>query len=254
MVTRKRRWALVTTFALGAAEGFCAAASLGGCNAIAGLREGIPDRCGDRVEGCGGAGSAGAMDAGEGGTGSAAAGSSMTTPSGGGAGAEARGVCGNGIIEPGEECDDPSGLPYAGCTACVVTCDAMGAFKDPVSYHCYRINGLKLDFLLARLTCEMWGMDLSAITSDAELEVVSPFIEGDTWTGANDLDREGDYVWANSEPWGFTRWKPGEPSGDVDNHDCVKLTGTPVVFDDDDCLQKRLFLCERSPVGMPANP
>jgi hypothetical protein len=70
------------------------------------------------------------------------------------------------------------------------------------------------------------------------------------WIGGDDIAIEGTYVWENDEPWAFASWKPGEPSGDVDHHDCIKLTGSPAVFDDDDCNQKHGFVCERSPAGL----
>jgi cysteine-rich repeat protein len=244
VVTRSQGRALFAALGLGVAPGLCAAVSLGGCNAIAGIHEGILDPCAGEDAGCGGEG-------GKGGNSSAAAESAMAEDSGGSStGDGAPGVCGNGIIEAGEECDDRNGFPNDGCTGCVVDCAGLGAFKDPISHHCYHhLTGLKFAFSQARLACRLSGEYLAAITSAAERDAVSPLLHKDTWIGGSDIVSEGAYVWDDGEPWEFAPWKPGEPSGDVDHHDCIKLTGAQVAFDDDDCSQKHTFLCERSPIG-----
>lgn len=242
MVKRSQQWALLGGLGLGAGQLLGAVASLAGCNAIAGIHEGILAPCG--ADGCGGTGGAG-----EHGDASAAPRSTAATANESSSAASTSGLCGNGVIEPGEECDDQNNFPNDGCAGCVVDCEGKGSFKDPGSHHCYWLDSFKLPFSQATLTCKLRGGYLAAITSAAELDAVDAHVQEDTWIGGNDLVLEGVYVWSDGEPWSFAPWKLGEPSGDVDDHDCIKLTGPGPAFDDVDCDQKRASLCERPPIG-----
>jgi cysteine-rich repeat protein len=227
MVKRSRGWALF--WALG----------LSGCNELAGVHEGILDPCVDAGT-CGSGGQGGAT------------GSSATDPSSASATASSGssgGRCGDGIIDPGEECDDGNNAANDGCTACVMDCNGAGAFKDPVLHHCYRIPVTKLGFLQATFACKLQGATLAAITSPEELAVVSAHLQGAIWIGGEDSSPPGTYTWIDGEPWVFAPWKPGEPGG-VMNKSCIKLAGPmPYGFAEDDCTQNFPFLCERSPAG-----
>jgi cysteine-rich repeat protein len=242
VVKRSQKWALLAGLGLSVGQLLGAVANLAGCNAIAGIHEGILAPCGP--DGCGGMGG----DA-QRGDASSAPPSTAATENESSSTGSASGLCGNGVIEPGEECDDQNSFANDGCTGCVVDCEGQGAFKDPGSHHCYWSGAFKLTFSQAAFTCKLKGGYLAAITSAAELDAVHAHVQGDVWLGGNDLVLEGDYVWSDGEPWSFTAWKLGEPSGDVDHHDCIKLTDTGPAFDDVDCDQKRASLCERTPIG-----
>lgn len=211
-----------------------AALLLCGCNAIAGIHEGIFDPCVEPNT-CGGS------------SGEDAGSSGGPPPSD--AGPE---TCGNGVIDPGEECDDANDAPFDGCRHCVVECNGLGAFKDPTTHHCYRLNNLKSDFATATVFCASGGSTLAAITSAEELAAVTPHLAGEVWLGASELAMTGVYTWADGEPWGFAPWRPGEPDGAFLNQACIKLViPPPMGFADEDCTKKLAFLCERTPPGMP---
>ncbi len=49
------------------------------------------------------------------------------------------GSCGDGRVQPGEECDDAAApSPYFDCSGCKLACKA-GEFQDPATRHCYRV-------------------------------------------------------------------------------------------------------------------
>jgi len=206
-----------------------------GCNVIVGIDEGSLDPCvvpGAEAEcDASSAGGAGGHSA--------------------GAGGEGAHVCGNGIIEPNEECDDKNSIPLDGCTNCVVDCGVSNAFKAPMTHHCYLyFKDATRTWNQANDICQAFGGYLATITSSSELVVVGLYVSGDPWIGASDRDQEGAFVWVNDEPWGYSPWKTSEAPAD-DARDCVKLVGSPpAYFDDEDCNQKRPFVCEVSPAGV----
>jgi hypothetical protein len=52
------------------------------------------------------------------------------------------------------------------------------------------------------------------------------------WLGLTDRDVEGDYVWMNNEPVGYTNWSPGgEPNGGTNENYAAMLDGFPYWYD-----------------------
>jgi hypothetical protein len=224
MVTRSKRW-IAPAILVGVA----------GCNELAGIREGVFDPCLEDASdlACGTTSSASSSSGG---------GSSSATTGGAGG---FRATCGDGVIDPGEECDD-KGSSSHGCTRCKVDCTETGAFKDPATAHCYWIPDVSQSFYESNVTCQLPpGGRLATVTSAAELSVIASHIEGSAWIGASALGN-GDLAWLDGEPWEYTAWAPGEPSL-VGKKLCVKLGGPPVLFAMDDCALPRAALCERGP-------
>jgi hypothetical protein len=132
MVKSKRRWAALAIIT-----------GIVGCNGLAGIREGVFDPC--------------VQDAGDpvcltGGTTVSSGSGSAPSSSGSGAGGF-RATCGNGIVDPGEECDDPTPGNH-GCTLCKVDCGEAGAFKDPATSHCYWLLPKQVSFFVGEVSCE----------------------------------------------------------------------------------------------------
>jgi len=247
----------------------CAAACVicAGCNEFAGNHEAVLDPCALAAERCEET-SAGSTtgQGGQGGQGASAASSAATTTSVSGAAvtsvnastgaSTASGtnawVCGDGIINPGEECDDHNATPNDGCTGCIVDCVGPGAFKDPALHHCYGLVTIKLDFAQANAVCKLAGAHLAAVTTSAELALVAPHLDkkAATWIGGSDSAKEGTFTWTDGEPWSYAPWVPGAPSMSPTS-DCVAIDGAKGGFDDQDCNKKLVALCERGPAGAP---
>ena len=209
-------------------------AAVAGCNGLAGIREGVFDPC--------------LQDAGDPAclaSTSAASSSASGGATTGGAGAS-RATCGNGVVDPDEECDDDSPTSH-GCTGCKVPCGEKGAFKDPTTAHCYWVPAEEMSFFKSSVICQASiGGRLATVTSAPELAMIATHVTGPAWIGGSALGPTGELQWLDEEPWSFVDWAPGEPSlGSKDL--CLALGGEPLLFAMDDCAQTRAAVCERAP-------
>jgi cysteine-rich repeat protein len=161
--------------------------------------------------------------------------------------------CGDGVIDPTEECDNGIGLPGDACTGCVVDCSGSGDFKDPTTHHCYRYVNNSLTWFAAQAACFVFGGDLAAITSPEEQAFIALNVGNEGWIGATDAVFEGAYEWSTGEPFDFTLWEPGQPDNSGGSEDCAIMHGDGL-WSDKPCLQNRKYLCERAPAGMIGGP
>jgi cysteine-rich repeat protein len=193
------------------------------------------------LEGSGGSGSGGT--AGSGGSGSGG--------SGGRGGAT--GVCGNGKLEPGEECDDDNDTDGDGCTACKVDCSEDDAFKDPKSHHCYWPYAEPPDnhtAIYVEQHCAGLGAHAAGLGTTKEIEFVKPHLTSSVWTGGYWDGTE--WGWSNQEPWSYgddqgsaaAPWSA--PANDGHRNRCVAL-GTDGKITGTDCFTRLVGLCERTP-------
>ena len=214
-----------------------------GCNALAGIHEGVFDRC---VEDAGNPGCApGGNSSSSSSDGSTSAGATSSGTGG------ARPTCGNGLLDSDEECDDKNTKGGDGCTSCKVDCSEPNAVKDDESFHCYWAMSSKMSFLQSSVTCKsVAGGQLATVTSQHELDVITSQFSGPAWIGASDLGPGGALEWLDKEPWNFVSWAPGEPSEGSKDH-CVVLQGEPLLFGMSDCNLVQKALCERAPVVTP---
>ena len=224
MVKRRTLWAAPVILA-----------AMGGCNGLAEIREGIFDPC--------------LQDAGD----PACAPGSATTSSGSGSSSGTTGgtggfraTCGNGMVDPGEECDDKTPGGH-NCTQCRLDCLESGAFKDPATAHCYWALSVEMSFYQSSVGCEASpGGRLATVTSASELDLIAKHVVGPVWIGASELGSTGELQWLDQEPWSYHPWGPGEP-GQGTKDSCVMLGGVPLLFGLDDCALTRASLCERAP-------
>lgn len=182
-------------------------------------------------------------------------GASSTVASAGGAGGVVG--CGDGAVQPGEQCDDHNATADDGCTDCRFDCRGENEFSDPSTNHCYRtVMSPVLAWAEARAHCASIppGFDLAVIATVPERDFVAPQVAmfaSRLWLGATDAVREGVFVWINGEPFIYrddvNPWQPGEPSDSGDGEDCIELLpeGT---LNDAECVQLRPMLCERLPL------
>jgi hypothetical protein len=209
-----------------------------------------------------GGGGAGASSSGGGGSGadggSAGGGAGGTAGSGGGP------VCGNGIIEAGEECD--GGGDTTGCVSCAIDCAGTGEIHDPSTHHCYyrNRNDMGRTFDDSRTFCmNTWGGgDLLILETMAEYDFLRPYMPMNVtgmffYVGATDLQTEGEWVWVNGLPVTFPEqqepWmtNPAQPDG---NGDCLvwRADSNPDAegLGDVSCTGSNHPFCERPPPGM----
>lgn len=185
--------------------------------------------------GQGGAGGSGGMEA-SGGAGGV-----------GGSGGQGGGpveLCGNGIIDAGEECDDQNESSMDGCDACQAYC-FPGEVEEPMTHHCYALFKFGKNWDQAKDECKKVGLYLASVTSMEELALIAPLDDGDDrWLGG--LKVQGTWTWDNGEPWGFTSWEPGQPN---DSGDCLSVRKSTNVFNDANCMEWHDFICEWTPPG-----
>src|SRR5262249_14164844 len=142
-------------------------------------------------------------------------------------------VCGNGKIEPGEECDDGNNTDGDGCSNCVVDCSELGAYKDDQTHHCYFAINKKSDWLTKRAACRAFGPgeDLVAFAHEAEFaSVKAAFDPTSYWTGGRDTLGDGSFTWSDGEPFtldpGMPPWGTGEPIIQPGQPGCVAFIVT----------------------------
>jgi hypothetical protein len=140
----------------------------------------------------------------------------------------------------------------------VVICNGQYDVMDPATFHCYYdtvADGFHSTWQEGRDWCiNTWGGDLVSINDPGELAFVQGLASNQysehRWTGANDIQNEGTFVWADGSavtyPANMAPWAPGQPSGS----DCVVLQangGLAAVNCNGDGLTHHM--CERVPVG-----
>lgn len=172
-------------------------------------------------------------------------------------------LCGNGILEAGEQCDDAGHTGQDGCDAgCKVVCANFGAdTAESEDHHCY--NGYdEADFQGAVEACVKRGAHLATISSAAENKIVRTFVNNSKWLGGHEdvgasAPGTGTYAWITDEPFTYTNWGAREPnqarvrcSGFEQNcyEHCVSMIGDGT-WADQSCAITDGYVCEWEPAG-----
>jgi cysteine-rich repeat protein len=220
-----------------------------GCAVIAGL-----DHTYERDEGAGGGSSTSSTSSG---------GDASSATGGGSGGADSSSICGNGIIEVTEMCDDGNTLDGDGCAA---TCQCGSAqpnaiaTHDPNSGHCYVLFGAQKSFDEAEAACETENMHLASVTTLSEQKFLADALGGtiNAWLGGRRSSDPKFWLWINGEPWtiypcdptkqvceNVNLWGMGEP--DPLDDDCLYMFVPEYGgFGDRPCYEVRGYLCEWS--------
>nr|XP_022312741.1 low affinity immunoglobulin epsilon Fc receptor-like isoform X2 [Crassostrea virginica] len=140
----------------------------------------------------------------------------------------------------------------------VLLADARGCETGWLEFkgHCYHKGQTKGNWSEAKLECRSRCSYLIEIESKEEADWISAtFLENDiwnctAWTGLNDLDIEGAYVWDHSNaPLTFSNWMDGEPSLYSPDHalerDCIDILRGGV-WNDRPCSYLNWVICEKS--------
>jgi len=127
-------------------------------------------------------------------------------------------VCGNGVIEGDEQCDDAKHAGQDGCDDnCKVVCSqhGVGTLESP-DHHCY--NGYDAaTFEGAQQACKQRGAHLATIASADENKIARMFVNDGKWIGGFEdvalmSPGTGAYGWISGEPFSYTNWAQGEPN------------------------------------------
>ena len=172
-------------------------------------------------------------------------------------------VCGNGLLEAGEQCDDAGHAGRDGCDdSCKVVCADFGAeATESEDHHCY--NGYdEADFEGAMEDCAKRGAHLVTVSSAAENKIVRTFVNNSKWLGGREdvsasTQGMGTYGWLTGEPFTYTNWGAREPnrakvrcSGYEQNcyEHCVTMMGDGT-WADQSCAIADGYVCEWEPAG-----
>jgi hypothetical protein len=157
--------------------------------------------------------------------------------------------CGNGIIEPGEECD---GGPS--CTSSCFTkrpCTEAGAVSSPVNGHCYFVTPGPVDFSHALAGTCPTGSHLATLADLAENEAGLAAIAGnpnDAWIALKAASQLGSYAWQapSSEAFDSRRFHgfAGNEPNESNTPNCVRVADG-VGWRDITCNDTYDALCER---------
>jgi cysteine-rich repeat protein len=171
----------------------------------------------------------------------------------GGSGGGTSATCGDGVVDPGEECDDGNTIDGDGCSGCLIDCEPM-AVKNPANHHCYRVFTTAATWATAEPSCQTWGGapglgHLVSIADAAEQTFVSALVSEGAWIGADDAANEGVYVWTDGTPWMYQHFAPGEPNDTNHTENCIYMHADGG-WDDHDCAYMwPSYVCERRGAG-----
>jgi hypothetical protein len=108
---------------------------------------------------------------------------------------------------------------------------------NPANGH--RYIGLNVaSWAAAEATAQMFGGHLASIADQAENDFVQLNFGsfGGTsqrlWIGFNDVASEGNFVWPDGSPGGYTNWNAGEPNNAGSGEDATEMLGTQGTWND----------------------
>lgn len=105
--------------------------------------------------------------------------------------------------------------------------------------HYYQVITTELKWEQAELQCELKGGHLATITSQEEQDFIYSLTgKDDTWIGGKCVN--GKWTWITGEPFSYTNWNPGQPSGGT-----IYLQFWDGEGKWDDCTDKeKIYVCE----------
>ena len=98
-----------------------------------------------------------------------------------------------------------SGLKFFPVSGCDSTWKQFGS-------HCYKLFGDKLSWNDAQAKCEKEGSNLASVHSLEENQFLINLSPEGVWIGANDIAKDGTWVWTDGSDWKLENWRAGEPN------------------------------------------
>ncbi|XP_036973174.1 macrophage mannose receptor 1 [Acanthopagrus latus] len=121
---------------------------------------------------------------------------------------------------------------------------------DPFNDYCYLFNYLSMrSWADARADCVNQGGDLLSITEPFEQGFIHGVIQHSPtgislWMGGHDSVTEGGWEWTDGSPFRFINWNAGNPD-DYYGEDCLSIIINNGYWNDDNCENKRGYICKR---------
>jgi len=174
-------------------------------------------------------------------------------------------VCGNGVLETGEQCDDGGHTGQDGCNAdCQVVCSQYGSGTlESDDHHCYR-GFDEATFQIAQQQCEALGAHLATISDASENKLVQKLVNNSKFIGGwedvpSNSKGQGNYTWLTKEPLSFTNWGRNQPSeqatfcggqgwGNSCYQHCMAMMGDGT-WANQLCDMQDGYVCEWEPAG-----
>ncbi|KAK5617685.1 hypothetical protein CRENBAI_001663 [Crenichthys baileyi] len=122
--------------------------------------------------------------------------------------------------------------------------------SDPFNDYCYLFNYLSMrTWAEARADCVNQGGDLLSITEPFEQAFIQGLIQQtptgiSLWMGGHDSVTEGGWEWTDGSPFRYIRWNAGNPD-DYFGEDCLSILINNGYWNDDNCQNKRGYICKR---------
>jgi len=119
----------------------------------------------------------------------------------------------------------------------------------------YWVSRTKRSWTASSTLCESYGGHLATISSTYENSAVmmAAKLTPDSdacWIGGSDQALEGTWTWVTGEPFSYTNWNPGEPSGGSEN--CTAMWGPGGLFGTwNDASDGNLYYCIMEIEGPP---
>jgi cysteine-rich repeat protein len=161
--------------------------------------------------------------------------------------------CGDRIVRAGvEDCDDGNATNDDGCTTRCLRCadpNAAALFVDGDG-RCYAHYATARNYGVAENACTEAGHGSLAVfeTAAEQTRVLAGLgaPERVLWFGLSDRNDEGDFAWATGEPPAYDAFAAGEPAVPPasGDEDCGAVTGG--AWSDLPCGQLHGYLCERA--------
>jgi hypothetical protein len=108
------------------------------------------------------------------------------------------------------------GYQIQGRAGQVLEFDLLDQVIDPSTGHVYALTPIADTWEKAQAAAQAAGGTLATITGAEENAIIGQLLQGTgvgrAWIGLNDVAEEGNWVWDNGEPLGYTRWAAGEPN------------------------------------------
>ncbi|MBM66509.1 MAG: hypothetical protein CMH55_09775 [Myxococcales bacterium] len=153
-------------------------------------------------------------------------------------------ACGNGEVDPGEQCDDGNQANWDGCSRdCMVEelpsgCEELETERPHATFLCN--EGQR--WAEALETCQSFGGSLATIDSDEDSAWFGG-LAGGAWMGMNDRQVEGEWRWSGRDS-DYRNWNNNEPNDHGRGEDCGQVLGNGR-WNDADCNRASAFFCER---------
>jgi cysteine-rich repeat protein len=152
-------------------------------------------------------------------------------------------VCGNGVIEPTEDCDDANTTTGDGCSAtCFFETCVMSSSNGSNYAFCADLHTAHE----GRALCQGYSGTLvvpESASEDQWIRSTALGVAGQTyWIGIDDEQKDGSFVKPDGSPVTFFAWAAGQPNGG-NSQSCVIMNTASAGWNDRACSEAHGVIC-----------